>query len=322
MKLKGRTILIIALLLFGGYAVYDYRQDIKQQETEMEESRLMTLNFEQVDRFEIQKSDFKISLVRTVDGWQLDSPIKDLADNTVADDFVKNVYAERIIEVAKEGADIDWSVYGLDKPLAKIIFKTTNGQENVFEISEKTNFESNGFIRRNSENKVLVVNSVWIERANKTISDFRDRRFLRHKIASVDSLKLKNAKGLLEIQRVDGQWVSSIQKDLKLDQNKVREILNKISEAKAADILPGETKIHSDKPLFTLDLIMAEKKWKAEVTQAKDLGIYAQVSEPNFKMKMEAGALDKFISLALADLKEEPPKEKSAEKPTDKKEQK
>lgn len=320
MKIKGRTILVLALLLFGGYAVYDYRQDVKQQETAIEESRLMTLNFEQVDRFEIQKADSKISLIRTVDGWELDSPIKDSADNTVADDFVKNVYAERIIEVAKQRTNIDWSVYGLDKPLAKIIFKSTNGQENVFEVSEKTNFESNGFIRRNNENKVLVVNSVWIDRAKKTVLDFRDRRFLRHKIASVDELKLKNAKGLMQIQRTDGKWISAAQKDFKLDQNKVREILNKIAEAKAADILAKDAKIPAGKPLFTLDLTMAEKKWKAEVTQAKDLAIYAQVTEPQFKMKMEPGALDNFISLTLADLKEEPAKDQTAAKTTEKKE--
>lgn len=317
MKLKGRTILVLALLLFGGYAVYDYFHSKKTEEQKMEESRLLTVNFEQVDRFEVQKGDQKILLKRTVDGWELQEPLKDLADNTEADDFVKSAVPERILEVAKEGNDIDWALYGLDKPLGKITFTTSAGAQNIFEISEKKNFEENVFARRDQENKVLVINSAWQNRVNKTVLDFRDRRFLRHKIASVDGLKLQNEKGVIELKLGDGKWAAPSKKDLKLDQNKVRDLLSVIASAKAAEILEGKAKASVPKHLFTLDLSMADKKWRAEVRQAKDLLIYAQVSEPDFQMKMEAGALDKLIKMKLDDLKEEPPKKEEKKNPND-----
>lgn len=308
MKLKGRTILVLALLLFGGYAVYDFFNEKKVEEKTVEESRLMTVNFEQVDHVEVQRPDAKIILKRTVDGWELVEPLKDLADNAVVDDFVKNAFPERIIEVAKEGKDINWALYGLEKPLGVITFKTTAGTQNIFEISDKKNFEENVFARRDNENKVLVLNSVWQTRASKTVNDFRDRRFLRQKIASVDELKLKNDKGLLELKRREGIWVSPSEKDLKLDQNKVREILSAIADAKAAEIFSADAKINAKKELFTLDLVLADKKWKAEVTQDKDLSIYAKVTEPSFQMKMESGALDKLIHLTVDGLKEVLPK--------------
>lgn len=313
MKIKGRGILVLCLLLFGGYAIYDYFQDQKKEEKNMEQARLLTVNFEQVDSFEIQKGNQKTRLKRTVDGWELVEPLQDLADNSVADDFVKNVVPERVIEVAKEGEDIDWAVYGLDKPLGTITFKTTAGAQNVFEISEKKNFEDNVFARRDQEAKVLVLNSVWQNRVNKTALDFRDRRFLRHKIASVDELKLKNAKGAWELKRVDGQWMVAGKKEFKLDQNKVREILTAISDAKAAEIFDSKAKLPNLKNLFTLELMISGKNWKAEVGQASDLLIYAKVSEPAFQLKMEAGALDKFIKMTLEDLKEQPPKMKEEE---------
>nr|WP_295901301.1 DUF4340 domain-containing protein [uncultured Bdellovibrio sp.] len=308
MKLKGRTILVLCLLLFGGYALYDFQQDKKKEEINMEEVRLLTVNFEQVNYVEVQKGDSKIVLERSVDGWNLTSPIKDLADNSAVDDFIKNTVPERVIEVAKEGEGIDWAMYGLDKPLGTITFKTTAGTQNVFEISTKRNFEENVFARRDKENKVLVINSVWQTRANKTVLDFRDRRFLRNKIASVDEIKLKNEKGLLELKRVDGQWMVPSKKDLKLDQNKVRELLTTIADARASEIREGNTKATGLKNLFTLDLVLADKKWKAEVGQAKDLMIFANVSEPDFQLRMEAGALDKLIKMTVEDLKEQPPK--------------
>ncbi|MGZ3774764.1 MAG: DUF4340 domain-containing protein [Bdellovibrio sp.] len=309
MKLKGRTILIIALLVFGGYAVYDFFHDKKIEEKAIEESRLMTINFEQVQYVEIQEKDTKIVLNRTVDGWDLVEPIKDAADSSVVDDFVKNIYPERIIEIAKEGPNIDWALYGLDKPLATITLKTSAGTQNVFEISDKKNFEENVFARRDHENKVLLLNSVWKLRATKIANDFRDRRFLRHKIASVDELKVKNDKGLLDLKRLDGKWLSPSHKEIKIDQNKVREILTAIADAKAAEIYPAETKAKAGKELFSMDLVMADKKWTALVTQTDDLGIYAKISEPSFFMKMESGALDKLIHLNLEELKEGPKQE-------------
>ncbi|MGZ3770789.1 MAG: DUF4340 domain-containing protein [Bdellovibrio sp.] len=309
MKIKGRTILVLALLLFGGYAVYDFFQEKKIEERAVEDARLMTVNFDQVNKVEIHKKNSKIVLNRTVDGWELTEPIKDLADNNAVEDFIKNVFPERIIEVAKEGDNIDWSLYGLDNPLGTITFKTTANTQNVFEISEKKNFEDNVFGRRDKANAVLVINSVWQNRVNKTVNDFRDRHFLRQKIASVDEVKVKNDKGTLELKRVEGKWISPKKSDLKLDQNKVREILTAIADAKAADILPADAKIPKGKHLLTMDLAMADKKFNAEVTQAEDLAIYSKISEPASVMKMESGALDKFIHLTVESLKEEPVKE-------------
>lgn len=313
MRLKGRTILVICLLIFGGYALYDFNNEKKLEEKRSLESRLMTVNFEQVDWVQVEQNGSKIVLKRTVDGWNMEEPLKDQADNAAVDDFIKGAFPERIIEVAAEGEDISWAVYGLDKPLGTVTFKTTSGAQNVFEISGKRNFEENVFARRDGENKVLVVNSAWQNRLAKSVMEFRERRFLRHKIASVDEVRLKNQQGSLEIRRVEGQWVAPAQKDLKLDQNKVREFLTAIADAKAAEIVDG--KLPALKNLFVMDLTLADKKWKAEVGQAQDLGIFAKVSDPAQQMKMEAGALDRFIKVTLADLREvtEPKQQKKSD---------
>lgn len=300
MKLKGRTLLVLALLLFGGYAVYDYMQDKKVEEKKLTDSQLMTVNFEQVDQVMIERGGQVISLKRSVDGWDLTSPLQDHADNIVTDDFVKNVAAEKIIDVAKEGDKIEWSTFGLDKPLAKITFATTSGTKNSFEISEKRNFEENAFARRDGEDRVLIVNSVWQNRARKDVIDFRDRRVLRHKIASIDDFKLKNKMGTLEVALKDGKWIAPDKKNLELDQNKVREFLQVLVDAKAnefVDKMPALT------PLFTVDLKLGDRSWNASVGQAKDMKIYAKVSDPAFSLKLEPGALDKYIKASIEDLK-------------------
>jgi hypothetical protein len=306
MKLRGRTILVTALLFFGGFAVFDYIQEKKKDEESIQQSRLMTLEFDQVNSIQIEHSTQKFVIQRTVNGWELTEPYKDLADNSVADDFVKNTFTERIIEVANEGNGIDWSRYGLDKPLGKVILTTSSGQKNTFEISEKKNIEENTFARRNQENRVLVINSSWQNKVRKTAMDFRDRRFLRNKISAVDELRLVNEKGAIELKRIDGKWQSIINPNFPIDQNKLRELLTAIANAKASEILPIPAV--TSKKLFSLKLKIADANWEAQVDQAKDLGIYAKVTKPQFLMKMEPGALDKLITTTLNDFKEEPTK--------------
>ncbi|HWU41925.1 MAG TPA: DUF4340 domain-containing protein, partial [Bdellovibrio sp.] len=239
MKLRGRTLLVLALLIFGGYAIYDYRHDQNREKHAAEEALLLTVNSEQVDSVSLEKQGQKILLKRTVDGWNLEEPFKDLADNTAVEDLIKSVASEKIIDVAKEGENIDWSIFGLDKPLGTITFATNAGAKNVFQISSKRNFEENALARRDSEKRVLIINSVWQNRMNKTPLDFRDRRVLRHRMASIDSFKLKNEKGLMELVLQEGKWIAPAKKNLKLDQNKVHEILQSIADAKAAEYVEG-----------------------------------------------------------------------------------
>lgn len=302
-KSKGRNFLLLCLIVLGGFTLFDLSQDRKKEEQKTQDSRLMTLNYEQVDYIEIQRESEKIIMQRSADGWSLLQPLQEPADNTAAEDFHKNIFTERVIEVAKEGSDVDWALYGLNPPVGSILLKTAEGKQDLFEISSKTNFEDNIFIRRNKEDKVLVANSIWRARVDKKVLEFRDRRVLKHKIASVDKVRVKNESGTLEIQRVDGQWSSSKSGDVSLDQNRVREFLTVIADAKGADLIADAKKIPPLKQLLSLDLQMGEEKWSAQVGQAKDLLIYANVKGEKNILKLEPGALDKVVRMKLENLR-------------------
>ncbi len=300
MKLKGRSLLVLALLLFGGFAIFEYFQEKKTAKEVLEQARLVMVDYDQVESIILEKSLKKINLKRSIDGWSLLEPLNDFADNAAVEDFLKGVATERIIEVAKEGANIDWSLFGLDHPEGKITFLTSGGQKQSFQISNRKNFEQNTFVRRDSENRVLVVSSNWQQRLEKIPLEFRDRRFLRHRIATIDTFKLKNSTGILELKMKEGQWQDASNLGVMLDQNKVREMLQSISDAKAEDFVEGAKP--RLKALFSLELNLGGKLWKADIGQAQDLKIYAEVSEPIYLLKMEPGALDKFIHLKKEEL--------------------
>lgn len=302
MKLKGRSLLVIALLIFGGYAVFDFLKEKKRENEFIDQAKLMTINKDQIDSVIIEKGSEKITLKRNIQGWSLETPLKDFADNDVVEDFIKSMASEKINDVAKEGSDIDWSLFGLDKPMGRIQISNSAGQKWSIEVSEKRNFEENPFVRRNSEQKVLIVNQKWQQRLQNTAMDFRERHVLRHKMGAIDSFKLSKPHEKLEFILKDGKWSVSTFQDIPLDQNKVRELLQTLADAKAAEYM--NSAIPGLKSLVTIELKMADKIWVAELVQAQDFKIYAKVSNPKFYLKLEPGALDKWVQLKIDDLKE------------------
>lgn len=304
-KIKGRGILVFLLLVFGAYAYYEHAQDKKKEMQKLEETRLLTVKFDQVNEIEIDKISEKIVLKRSVDGWTVESGVRDFADNQAVENFINQFVTDKIVDVAKEGEPLDEVPYGLDQPQAVIVLKATDGRADQFKISAKKNFEDNPFIRRNGEPRILVANSAFAKNATKTVNDFRDRRFLRKKIASVHGVKVKNETGVVEVSQQDEKWILTAQPHEALDQNRVREFLKVISEAQASEILDGKA-APAGKVLLNLDLKLTEGSWNAVVTQGADKLIYAQISEPKFVLKMAPGALDKLIMMSEKDLKTPP----------------
>lgn len=306
MKVKGRSLLVFILLFFVAYAYYDYYKDKKASEQEMNDSRLMNVPFDQVEKIEITKAEGKTLLKRTVDGWMMEQPLKDLADNDAVDGFIKACATERILDVVKEGKDIDWKTFALDKPRVIFTLSTTGDQTDTFEISDKKNFEDNVYARRNGENRVLLLNASWAKKAVKPEIEFRDRRVFRHKIASVDEMKIKNKVGLLHIKMYDGRWKAPSNQKINLDQNKVRDLLQAIADAQGSYYLEPKEQPPL-KFMMTMDLVMDKKNWHADIGQAQDFAIYSNVQEPAYIMKLDPGALDKLLNIDYKALKSDVP---------------
>ena len=303
-----------ALVLgLGVYAyVFDYQKSKSDADAKFEQTKLIHSNPDQINEFLVEKGDQKIRLKRDTDGWHLVEPFKDLADNEATELFVSTATSENYTDIAAEGKTLDWALYGLDKPKAAITFFSTSGEKTLFEVSEKKNFEQSSYVRRNHEDRVLVCTGTWFSRASKSAFDFRDKRMLRFQIAKVESLTFTREKEKLELVSKDGVWQNP--KDpKKLDQNKVREILQAISEVEAQNFtlesMPTaaqQKELGLDKPMAVLQLKLGDKDWTAKISKAKDGFFYAWTSEPVFVLRIQPDAFGKLRSLNATDLIEKP----------------
>lgn len=306
-------LVVAALALVVGVDYYRTRHHF---EGDKEQRRLFDLDVNQVTEIDFIREGKEVLLVRGVEGWDIRQPDRVMnADNEFIQDLLSQLEKEEAIEIAKEGAGIDWKIYGLDAPLATYRFRDSLKKELVFQISKERNFEGNHFLRKNSESKVWVVPSTWYDRAQRGLLDFRDRRFFKKRMASISGVVVRNTHGSFHIENQNNQWVLLSGKQA-LDQNKVRQFLKGIAEAKVSDfeiegILAGKaldknldlSKWGLQKPKAEIVIKLGEGSWRATVGQNAQFQVFSLVEDPGFIGLMESGAIDDVLRFTENDFK-------------------
>lgn len=289
----------VAILVAVTY-YYEFYSVRKEEQKKGEESKVISFAPEQINKLEVQNTAGKILLKRDVDGWKMEEPVQDWADNQFVEDFVNGLAAEKVIEVASEGENLNWTVYGLDKDTSQVAFTNQAGDSILVRVSAKKNFEGHSFIRRGNENRALVSSSQWVLRTTKNPLEFRDRRMFRGKIGSVDGIQVKSEKEDFKLSLKDGKWASEKHPEITLDQNKVRELLTSLNEVRANAFLD---KAPAGDLRTRITLQMKEKSWSADIKQSKDKTFFAIISDPAFILKLDPGQMDRFTGLTLMSLR-------------------
>ncbi len=311
MKSKGMAYLGFAIIVLGGYAAYDYfgaEQKLKQK---TEQSKLVLFPKDQITEVRIEKNGHVFYMKRDVDGWKILEPIQDWGDSESADIFLSTLETEMAKDIPREGDKIDWSVYGLDKPEAKITIKSSTNETMVYQVSAQKNYEQNTFLKRNDEQKVFVVSSTWQARADKGVAELRDLRLLRHKMASISEVHFKNPTGSLHLKQKDGRWIRAEFPDKKIDQNRVYTLLQSIADTRAGKIILERAPTTKekfdyflDKPMAELKLQLGDRLWTAYFGQGgKEL--FALINDPLFLLEIDTGNVDKFFKVKPDDFFEQ-----------------
>ena len=308
---RGHWILVLVMLTLGGYLAYDFKSEEQLNAKKESESKLFSFPAEQVNELRIQRDGVVLRLQRSVDGWNIVEPFEDRADDFFVDEFVERLTEEKSLGAAKEGDNINWSVFGLDQPTGKISLKTQGGQEQTLEVSARKNFEQNSFARVTGEKRALVVNSAWLSHLERTGKDFRDKRILRAKIADVRGLQITLGSENFSLERTDNSWSIVNRPEWPLDQNRVREVLSMINETRAHDILGLKSESgrawQAARARVSVKIqarLGEDRVWSFEAGRTPEGKEVALVSDPSVVMDFEAGTLAKFEGLKLDGLRD------------------
>jgi hypothetical protein len=316
MKFK-KTYLFAVFILALTAAVYflDYRREEKGEQQREADMQVIKFDREQINMLEIIKKDEKILLQKSEKGWALIEPIQDKADDEQIEKLISSIADEKMLAVAKESdhiSDSDLAEYGLDQPLAVYVIKNNLGQSKKVTIGTQKNFEGNSFLRIDSENRVYVAGSIWFTKAENKLIFYREKRLYRFPLGDINRVKIVSLNDNFELKRNASIWSSSQTENI-LDQNKVREIIRRISETMVQDyVFDGEPsnalieeKKLNHKPIVHVEFGTAEGGWAVDINiNESENAVYALTDRPTRLVKLDPSSWEFFGNITLDALRD------------------
>lgn len=316
MKFKKTYLYAVFVFAFlAGVYFLDYRREQTGDLQKEADLQLIQFDREQINMLEIVKKDEKILLQKSEKGWTLLEPIQDKGDNDQIDQLISSIVDEKMLAVAKESnhlSDSDLAEYGLDQPLVTYIIKNNLGQSKKITIGTQKNFEGNSFLRVDSENRIYVANAVWFMKAENKLIYYREKRLYRQPLADVVRVKVVSLNDQFELKRVNNIWSSSQTENI-LDQNKVREVIRRISETMVQDyVFDGEPsaalieeKKLTKKPVVRVELGSGDGDWAVDINiNENENAVYALTDRPTRLLKLDPSSWEFFGNVSLDSLRD------------------
>lgn len=158
-------ILALVVVVFGLYAYFvEYRGTEEKEQAKAEQSKIIKWNQEEIDQIELlPQQGTAVKLVKVNESWNLETPVKDLADFSQAESILISLMEAKFLSLVAEGENFKRSVFGFEPPKGVIRVKNKNGEELKVEVGTQKNFNGESYISLLGSQKVERSQSSWRE---------------------------------------------------------------------------------------------------------------------------------------------------------------
>jgi hypothetical protein len=286
------------VVIVAGFALYEFR---KGDPDASSGAAIQLFKFQsdsaKVVKLAVTSPDKEILIEKKGENWHILKPVEDLGDTLVIDNYANSNLEHKGQEVVFEGkGDIAWKSYGFEKPMGTMIVTSDSGETQKLTVGSVEAYDGKLYARINDENRLLVIDSNWKSALNRSIIDLRDKHIFRH--APTEALRFTvhdYTKGQeLDFEKVKNKWVLKQNEKMPIDQDMVKDYLDKIYSLKASDWVDEEiaSKVLGEKrlndPRVQIEIYFVSDKtdiWKMKAGREVDKSAYVQVdgTKPLFK---------------------------------------
>ncbi len=277
MKIFKSSSLLFSLVVFTAVYIYffEYKKDKDQEAFERQASRIVKWDVEKIKSFIIKTENSVLHLKRLEENWEIESPINDLAENSIVQSFLTQLTERQSEETVREGEDIDYSIYGLEKPTREITFTDENDEELKIYIGDIQAFNRKFYVRVGDEKKISLVGVDFQSVIDKKANDLRMKSVLRESTDKYSGFKInRRFEGKFEsfiLNKENEDWKFAKEK-WAVDTSAVKNYLKDIEGASAINYLSEDKKssiakkdFMTEKELFKLIFLTNGNKERASL---------------------------------------------------------
>lgn len=234
-------VLLVAVLLLGGYIALVERQDEQQDRRQERARRALRFEPERVTHLRIATTDLQAALEKDGRTWWLTSPVRARANAgevaRILDTLEALVRSEVITGREQREQNLSPQDFGFARPRARISLRE-NGRDMTLLIGRDTPLGGNLFVKVETEASIFVASSNLLASLPARVDGLRERRVFQGFPGEVSRLDIRRADGLLQLARGD-QGVWRMQKPFtgRAAYAAVQDLLDRLFEARVVDFV-------------------------------------------------------------------------------------
>jgi hypothetical protein len=228
-----KTIVVIVLLVvIGGYAYYVSRQPTEQT------PKLNTISAGDIQKIELRSRTRDIVLERTQDGWRFVKPIQAEADRTTADSMADAIASLQVTGTLNETPG-DLAPFGLKNPAVNVIVTIKDRRVlPTIMVGRDTPVGNSSYIKSAQKPGILLVANTFPSQVEKSVDDLRPRTLIGFRPDEIREVHLDSNSGIpLELTKKGDQWTINKPKKYAADNSAVQQLLETVTNARVADFI-------------------------------------------------------------------------------------
>lgn len=294
MKMKGTFVFTAVVGLLVAYAyIFEFKKVDEEERQKSESAKFVKIKPEDIQGLAFETKE-KFELVRTPGAspeWKISAPFADLADDTSVNAFLTSLVEEKSEEIAAEGAEIDFKMFGFTNPY-RLTVKPKSGEPLLISIGTEQAMGGKRYLRLNQEPKVHIIGSGLWWQVDKGAQDFREKAILGKKeFADLRRMKMTVEKvgktEVIDLKKVSDQWMLQGATELKGDNDTVDKFFHAVKNSRAVAFsaedkndAQSEKRFGLQKPARKVEFEFQDgTKWSMNVSASMDKKNYISVSD-------------------------------------------
>ncbi len=258
MRLRNTIIVLVLLVLLGGYAYYASWQPAE------EKNKLFNIQPEDIATITLKYPEREIELARQAGKWTLVKPIAAEADDNTANNVARAI-ADCEIKKTLAETPANLAPFGLAKP-DLIVTVTTADKKTLpgIEVGKTTPVGFSAYIKTTDKPDVMLTSSAFPPAVKKTVDELRDRELVKFAFDEVHKLTLDRGDGNpIELDNDHGVWTIVKPAKYATDAAAVRQLLTSLSGSRIDEFVTEHpdnlSKFGLDKPRLTASVVVGKE---------------------------------------------------------------
>ena len=233
MSLRNTFIVLILLVVIGGYALY-----VNHQPPPETNPKVYHLDAKDVQKVDLHSSDRDIAVERSgAADWKITKPVPAKADGPAVDSMVSQIVDLEVTDTADSGPS-DLAPFGLAVPAVTVTVTTKDGKAlPAILVGKQTPVGSSVFIKMADKPAVELVASSFATAVNKHEDELRSRALFSFKPADAHKIVITHNGQTLELKRAGNKWAITQPKAFGADTEAVSGLLNLLANSTIHDFV-------------------------------------------------------------------------------------